>query len=329
MRSLRSMRGWALTGVIVILAHYLIMPNLSSTLSEILVFAGINVTLAVSLNLVNGFTGQFSIGHAGFMAVGGYTSAFLVLWLKNNGWPDLDTTWMGQWVLAGALIAAGLMSAIAGYLVGLPSLRLKGDYLAIVTLGFGEIIRVSLLNMDFLGGARGLSGIPKLSSFASVYLVVLLTLFVIWRVIRSSHGRALLAVREDEVAAESMGVHTTQSKVRAFALGAFFAGMAGALYGHYLTILSPAAFDFNRSFEIVIMVVLGGMGSLSGSVLAAVFLTLLREYLRDLQAYTQVDLRMIIYSLILIGLMLTRPNGLFGTREITDVWKRKKRGAAS
>lgn len=320
--ALLALKPWVLAVFGVVITHFAVLPMTSSVFSEIVVFAGINIILAVSLNLVNGFTGQFSIGHAGFMAVGGYASAFISLWLRNNSGLSFDDPFTGQVVLVGGLIAAGLVSAVIGYIVGLPSLRLRGDYLAIVTLGFGEIIRISLLNMDFLGGARGLSGIPRLTSFMSVYLAVILTLFVISRVVRSSHGRALLAVREDEIAAESMGVHITQAKVRAFTIGAFFAGVAGGLYGHYLTILSPAAFDFNRSFEIIIMVVLGGMGSLTGSVVAAVFLTLLREYLRDLRELTQVDLRMIIYSLILIGLMLSRPNGLFGKQEVGDLWRR-------
>jgi len=316
-----SLKTWLVAAGAIVAVHFLIMPLTSSVFSEVIVFAGINIILAVSLNLVNGFTGQFSIGHAGFMAVGAYTAAFLSLWVRDQWQWNLDGVATGQMVLVLSLFVAGLFSAGVGYLVGLPSLRLKGDYLAIVTLGFGEIIRVCLLNMEFLGGARGLSGIPRLSSFLTVYLTVLLAVFVISRVIKSAHGRSLLAVREDEVAAESMGVHTTQAKVRAFTIGAFFAGVAGGLYGHYLSILSPSAFDFNRSFEIIIMVVLGGMGSLSGSVVAAVMLTLLREYLRDLRELTQVDLRMIIYALILIGLMLTRPNGLFGKREIGEWWR--------
>lgn len=325
-----ALKPWVIAAAAVLLGHYVVIPMTSSVFSEIIVFAGINIILAVSLNLVNGFTGQFSIGHAGFMAVGGYTAAFISLWLRNNAGVNFDEPVMGQSVLVAGLFAAGLFSAVIGYIVGLPSLRLRGDYLAIVTLGFGEIIRVSLLNMEFLGGARGLSGIPKVASFLSVYLAVLVTLFVISRVVKSSHGRALLAVREDEIAAESMGVHITQAKVRAFTIGAFFAGVAGGLYGHYLTILSPSAFDFNRSFEIIIMVVLGGMGSISGSVVAAVLLTLLKEYLRDLSELTQVDLRMIIYSLILIGLMLSRPNGLFGKQEIGDLWRRwRSRRAAA
>lgn len=307
---------WGIGFAAVVLAQFILVPVLPPVVTDVLVYSGINIILAASLNLVNGFTGQFSIGHAGFMAVGAYTSAYLSLLLRSQGL-DLDTELLSQVVLLLTLVAGGIVSLIFGYIVGLPSLRLRGDYLAIVTLGFGEIIRVLILNMDFLGGPRGLSGIPQLSNFMSVYLWAVFTVLVIHRIVVSRQGRALVAVREDEIAATSMGVNTTQAKVRAFALGAFFAGVAGGLYAHYLTLLSPQAFDFNKSFEIIIMVVLGGMGSLTGSVVAAVLLTGLREYLRDLQ-----ELRMIIYSLILIGLMLTRPNGLFGKSEITDLWSR-------
>jgi branched-chain amino acid transport system permease protein len=196
-----------------------------------------------------------------------------------------------------------------------------------VTLGFGEIIRVIVLNLDVIGGARGLPNIPALSSFGWVYTWVVLTIFTVWRLINSAHGRAFLSVREDEIAAEAMGVHTTRAKVRAFVIGAFFAGVAGGLFAHYLRYLNPQTFDFNRSFEIIIMVVLGGMGSITGSVVAALFLTGIREALRPLQEITKIDFRMVIYSLMLILLMLTRPNGLFGTREYVDFlpdWMKKK-----
>ena len=284
----------------------------------ILMYAGINITLAVSLNLVNGFAGQFSMGHAGFMSVGGYTAAFITtnLQILHPEW--FTNPWMANGLLVGVLWAAGLVAAVAGYLVGLPSLRLKGDYLAIVTLGFGEIIRVIVLNIPAIGGARGMPNIPPLTSFGWNFTIVLVTLFTVWRLMASAHGRSFLSVREDEIAAEAMGVNTTKAKVRAFVIGAFFAGVAGALFAHFLRYLNPQTFDFNRSFEIIIMVVLGGMGSVTGSVIAAVFLTVIREALRPLQELTKVDFRMVIYSLLLIILMLTRPNGLLGTREITD-----------
>lgn len=282
----------------------------------IIMYAGINITLAVSLNLVNGFTGQFSMGHAGFMSVGGYVSAFLTSQFIASPFGQF---WDGTPLFLISLYIGGLTASGVGYLVGLPSLRLKGDYLAIVTLGFGEIIRVVLLNIEAVGGARGMPNIPPLSSFGWIYTTAIFTIFVVWRVIRSAHGRALLAVREDEIAAEAMGVHTTKAKVRAFVLGSFFAGVAGGLFAHHLRYLNPQTFDFNKSFEIIIMVVLGGMGSISGSVLAAVFLTGLREALRPLQELTKIDFRMIIYSLLLILLMLIKPNGLLGTREIVEV----------
>lgn len=286
---------------------------------SILIYAGINITLASSLNLVNGLTGQFSMGHAGFMAVGGYVAAFMNMSL----FMDVHFAGMPNYVSEGlflflSLIVGGLAAAVLGYVVGLPSLRLKGDYLAIVTLGFGEIIRVLILNMDFIGGARGIPGIPQWTNFFWVYGVALVCIVSINRLMESSHGRALLAVREDEIAAEATGVNTTKYKVIAFVIGAFWAGVAGALFAHFLTYLNPSTFDFNRSFEIIIMVVLGGMGSMTGAVFAAIFLTVLRESLRPLQELTQLDFRMVIYSLMLIILMLTRPNGFFGTKELTD-----------
>lgn len=295
---------------------------------DIIVYTGINVTAAVSLNLVNGITGQFSMGHAGFMAVGGYTSAMLAMTVFSGiNLTFLPAALSDIVLFSVSLLAGGLVSAALGLLVGLPSLRLRGDYLAIVTLGFGEIIRVIILNIDAIGGARGLPAIPKWSNFGWVYFVAFLCIFFCQRLMRSRHGRALLAVREDEIAAEAAGVDTTRNKVVAFMIGAFFAGISGGLFGHYLTLLNPAIFDFNRSFEFIIMVVLGGMGSISGAVVAALFLTPLREALRDLQKFTGQDYRMVIYSLLLIVLMLTRPKGFFGSREITDYapfrrWKR-------
>jgi branched-chain amino acid transport system permease protein len=288
---------------------------------QIIMYIGINIILAVSLNLVNGFTGQFSMGHAGFMAAGGYAAAAFSTTVMS---PEMvNDPIISQVVFIASLLVGGIVAAAAGIFVGLPSLRLKGDYLAIVTLGFGEIIRVVLLNTPSVGGARGMSGIPKYSTLGWVYTFVLVCVFFVWRIMRTAHGRSFLSVREDEIAAESMGVNTTATKVRAFVLGAFFAGVAGGLFGHYLQYLNPSIFDFNRSFEVIIMVVLGGMGSITGSVVAAAFLTFMREALRELQQFTQIDLRMVIYSLLLIVLMLTRPNGLFGTREITDFFKKK------
>lgn len=286
----------------------------------------VNSLLSMSLNLVNGYTGQFSLGHAGFMAIGSYFTAY-----ASTKWnflpPNLQFVSSMIFVFGG-----GLLAAFAGFIVGLPSLRLKGDYLAIVTLGFGEIIRVALLNMDFLGGPRGLAGIPAIggffSSFTFASIWCLICFFTIWRLMRSSYGRGFLSVREDEIAAEAMGIDTTNMKVRAFILSSFFAGIAGALYSHFTSFINPSSFTYLQSVNAVIMVVLGGMGSLSGSIVAAAFITALPELLRPLQEITGVDLRMVIYSLSLILVMILRPKGIFGELEITDVWRKYVRRSA-
>jgi branched-chain amino acid transport system permease protein len=322
---LRAIAPWAAAFVATLALGLLVPHLLNAYLFSILMYSGINAILAASLNLVNGFTGQFSMGHAGFMSVGGYTSAFLTTLLAAKNPTIFDSPFEASLLFGAALFAGGLAAAGAGYLVGLPSLRLKGDYLAIVTLGFGEIIRVLVLNVDAIGGARGMPNIPQLTTFGWVYGTLVATLFVLWRMVRSPSGREFLAVREDEIAAESMGVNTTRAKVRAFVVGAFFAGVAGGLFGHFLRYLNPQSFDFNRSFEIIIMVVLGGMGSLSGSVVAAFLLTGAREALRPLQEITRLDFRMVIYSLLLIVLMLTRPKGMLGTSELPDFFRVRRR----
>jgi branched-chain amino acid transport system permease protein len=279
--------------------------------------------LAMSLNLVNGYTGQFSLGHAGFMAVGAYFSAYLSTQMPLLPQPFEIFSFMFFAILG------GLLAAAAGFIVGLPSLRLKGDYLAIVTLGFGEIIRVVLQSTQAVGGARGMFGIPGpsepkfISSYVHASLWVLITFFVIWRLVKSTHGRAFLSVREDEIAAEAMGINTTRTKVLAFVLSSFFAGVAGSIFAHFTNYLNPSSFSFTRSVDSVIMVVLGGMGSMSGAVLAAIFITVMPEILRPLQELTGVDLRMVIYALSLILLMILRPKGLFGSKEITDYVRKK------
>jgi branched-chain amino acid transport system permease protein len=284
---------------------------------RVLMLCGISVVLAVSLNIVNGFTGQFSIGHAGFMAVGAYGSAMFSLhggarWvqsLEGAGVPEFAAQGAALMV---ALLIGGVLAAIAGYLVGLPSLRLRGDYLAIVTLGFGEIIRVVITNVDAVGAARGLPGIPAWANFFWVGLAVVAVVVVAKRLAASTHGRALFAIRDDEVAAEALGVDTTRYKVLAFVIGSFFAGIAGGLFAHYNAYLHPNSFTFLKSIEVIAMVVLGGLGSISGSILGAVLLTVLPEALRSAQ-----ELRMVIYSLMLIILMITRPGGLLGSRELS------------
>ncbi len=303
--------------------------------NRILVMMGINITLAVSLNIINGHAGQFSLGHAGFMAVGAYSAAYVTVYHFGpfvSGLPEgsVQQLFWQNLLLVVAIGVGALASAIAGYIVGLPSLRLRGDYLAIVTLGFGEIIRVLILNIDKIGAARGLTGIPSWSNFFWVFFFCGLTILISHRLVVSSVGRAFLAVREDQIAAESMGVDTTRFKVKAFIIGSCLAGAAGALFAHFTpAYLNPTMFTFIRSFEVVAMVVLGGLGSISGSVVAAVILTFLPEGLRAVKDYMPGgrDPRMMIYSIMLIVLMLTRPQGLFGRRELWQFFRKgKERG---
>lgn len=268
----------------------------------ILILTAVNVIMVVSLNLINGITGQFSIGHAGFMAVGAYTSALISMYL---GWP-----------FAAALAAGMAMAAAMGLVVGIPSLRLKGDYLAIATLGFGEIIRVVIVNLDLTGGPRGLPGIPAKTTFFLAEALAVLTALVVVNIINSAHGRAMLAVREDEIAAETMGVNATKYKVTAFVVGAAFAGLAGGLYAHYMMFIDPKSFGFFKSFETLSMVVMGGLGSITGSILSAAVLTYLPEVLREFS-----ELRMVIYSALLIVMMLVRPQGLLGTWEVSHAFR--------
>jgi branched-chain amino acid transport system permease protein len=271
----------------------------------------------VSLNLVNGYTGQFSLGHAGFMAVGAYASSWLTLKYGYSIGPGtLSTT--AVFVLA--LLGGGLGAALAGFAVGVPSLRLKGDYLAIVTLGFNEIIKGVIQNAEPLGAQRGLGGMELHTNFFWTFAFAAVTIYVVLNLVGSTYGRGFLAVRDDEIAAESMGINTTKYKVLAFVLAAFFAGIAGGLYAHFKQFIHPEGFNFLRSVDIVVMVILGGMGNTAGVVLAATLLTILPELLRKVSRYEWLpdwlqqvaENRMILYSLLLIILMLTRPQGLFG-----------------
>ena len=263
-----------------------------------LIFAGINIILAASLNLINGYTGQFSLGHAGFMAVGAYVGVVL--------------TTNFQMAFPVAILAGGVTAGLLGALIGLPTLRLRGDYLAIATLGLGEIVRIVIINVPYVGGAAGFKGIPHHTDFTWVFCLMLVTLFIIKNFVNSRHGRACLAIRENEIAAASMGVNTTRYKVLAFSIGAFFAGVAGVLFGHNMYILSPASFTFMQSFNILIMVVMGGLGSMTGSIAGALVVTFLSAALASFP-----NARMIIYALALILLMFYRPQGLFGYVEVT------------
>lgn len=272
----------------------------------IIVLTLINIILAISLNLIVGFTGQLCLGHAGFMAIGAYVSAIITTRVHL---PFLLS------IIVGAIIA-GIFAALIGY----PTLKLTGDYFAITTLAFCEIIRVVLMNIDSIGGARGITGIPKKTNFTIAFVLMVITIVVIYNIIHSSQGRAMLSVRENEIAAESMGVNAFKYKITAFVIGAFFAGLAGGLYAHYIGYIQPASFDFVKSIDYLTFVVFGGMGSLSGSVISAGFLTFLPELLRGLQEY-----RMIIYPLALIILMIFRPQGLLGNKELSlKVFKKNK-----
>jgi branched-chain amino acid transport system permease protein len=263
---------------------------------------GYNIILAVSLNLTAGFLGQLPLGHAGFMSVGGYAAALF----------SMSVSLPSNIELPAALTIGFAAAAIFGVLIGLPALRLKGDYLAIITLGFGEIIRVIILNLKFTGGAYGLKGIGRQTTVTWVYICVLITLYVISALIKSRHGRAIISIREDEIAAEASGIPTTYYKVLAFSVSAGFAGVAGGLYAHYLSILDPSTFGFMRSVEILVIVVLGGLGSIFGSVISAAVLTILPELLREFAQY-----RMVVYSLMLVIVMIFKPSGLCGRYEFS------------
>ena len=265
-----------------------------------LIFAGINIILAAGLNLINGYTGQFSLGHAGFMAVGAYVGVVLTTNFHIN--------------FPLALIAGGAAAGVLGALIGLPTLRLRGDYLAIATLGLGEIVRIVIINVPYVGGAAGFKGIPHLTNFTWVFFIMLGTLFIIKNFVNSRHGRACLAIRENEIAAEAMGIYTTKYKVLAFTMGAAFAGVAGVLFGHNMYILNPSSFTFMQSFNILIMVVMGGLGSMTGSVAGALVVTFLSAALASFP-----NARMIIYAIALILLMFYRPQGLFGYVEVTSM----------
>ena len=286
---------------------------------------GINVMLAVSLNLIMGFTGQFSLGHAGFMAVGAYTAAATSKWLVAQMPAAVQQPAVQPFIFLAMTLLGGTVAAIAGLIVGLPTLRLRGDYLAIATLGFGEIIRVMFVNLEVVGGARGLTDIPALGEvpFASHFLWVALwaaaTVWVIYRLVRCTRGIAFQCIREDELAAACVGINTTYYKVLAFVIGAFFAGVAGALFAHDPSqrYINPDTFKFMKSIEAVVMVIVGGMGSLTGSVFAAGVLTALPELLRSIGEY-----RMVLYALLLIVMMLVRPQGLLGSWELT--WRRRR-----
>jgi branched-chain amino acid transport system permease protein len=319
--------------------------------ARLIVLAGINIILAVSLNLITGFTGQFSIGHAGFMAVGAYSSAYLTVYYAGVWERSLagivGVTVAHVIIFLLAILVGSIVAALAGLIVGIPSLRLRGDYLAIVTLGFAEIIRIVILNIDQVGGATGFT-VPGYTNFLWVGAFAIITIVIVYNIVHSDIGRALVSIREDELAAEAMGINTTRYKVLAFVISSALAGMSGVLFGHYTSFLSTNDFQFIRSFEIIIMIVLGGMGSLTGAVLGAIIITFLPELLRTLGPRLEsllnatigannipasvhtfliqlANYRLVIFAALLILIMLTRPQGILGTREFGLSWLKRAR----
>jgi branched-chain amino acid transport system permease protein len=273
---------------------------------RIIIFIGINIIIALGLNLTTGVTGQLSMGHAGFMSLGAYTSAILSV---HYGVPFLL-----------ALLAGASMAALFGFLIGLPTLRLEGDYLAMVTIGFGEIVRVFFLNFEPGGKAVGFSGIAQSTTFTTVWLIVIVVILLNTRLLYSRTGRALYAIRENEIAAESCGVNITYLKVLAFTAGAFLGGLGGGLFAHYMYFIEPGNFNFMKSIEFLNMVVLGGMGSIPGTIVGAVIITLMPELLR--MAHLPSEYQLLFYGALLVLLMIFRPNGLLGNVRIYDVKKR-------
>lgn len=301
----------ALAAVVFTVVTVLINAGLLGSYYQITLYnICINIILAVSLNLIIGICGQFSLGHAGFMCIGAYSAAIMVKSMPN----------MGGFAIG--IVIGLIISAIAALIVSIPTLRLRGDYLAIATLGFSEIIRIVVLNMEITNGAAGITGIPQLSSWPLLFIVMVLSIMIVTNFGRSRQGRACISIREDEIASEAMGVNTTKYKTLAFVIGAMLASVAGALYACNFFVIQPDLFNFNKSIDILVMVVFGGMGSITGSLIAAVFIGILNTVLQSFSS-----IRMIIYGLALVGIMIFRPGGLLGTKEFTfsALFKRRKK----
>lgn len=301
----------ALAAVVFTVVTVLINAGLLGSYYQITLYnICINIILAVSLNLIIGICGQFSLGHAGFMCIGAYSAAIMVKSMPN----------MGGFAIG--IIIGLIISAIAALIVSIPTLRLRGDYLAIATLGFSEIIRIVVLNMEITNGAAGITGIPQLTSWPLLFIVMVLSIMIVTNFGRSRQGRACISIREDEIASEAMGVNTTKYKTLAFIIGAMLASVAGALYACNFFVIQPDLFNFNKSIDILVMVVFGGMGSITGSLIAAVFIGILNTVLQSFSS-----IRMIIYGLALVGIMIFRPGGLLGTKEFTfsALFKRRKK----
>ena len=286
---------------------------------QIMSMAGIMAISGLGLNLVYGYTGQFSLGHAAFFGIGAYTSAIITRLIGGHG----------PWLLPVGLVAGAVLAGVIALLMGLPILRLKSDYLGIATLGFGIIVKVLFDNSDALipmmGGSRGMGGIPKLTTFAWVFGLALLAVVVLRNLVFSGIGRALVSVREDELAAEAVGINTTRYKTLGFVVGCMYAGVAGGLYAHLYTFLHPSNFDFLKSIDVLLIIVLGGLGSISGTLVAAFAWTFLLEGLRVLLPPSIQDWRWVIYPLLLIIFMLVRPGGIFGGAEFRFLKPREYR----
>ncbi len=275
---------------------------------QILTVIIINSILAVSLNLISGYTGQLSLGHATFMGLGAYAATLFTL--------NLQTPFLVSIVL-GAVVAA-----FFGFVIGVPTLRLRGDYLAIATLGFGEITKNVLLNLKITGGPMGLRGIPKVTNVYVAAAALILVIFSLGRIINSRVGKSFIAIREDELAAEAMGINTTRFKILAFIIGAFYAGLAGGLYAFLFRYINPKDFGFMRSIEILCMVVLGGMGNTYGAVLGATIITILPEFLRSVSPAIA-QYRMVLYGLLLVIMMIVKPQGIIGESSLSNKKSKK------
>ncbi len=318
----------------VLLAIYALQAGVEAGFTEyvqrIILLSGINVILAVGLNLINGTTGQFSIGHAGFMAVGAYGAAFVGVKLAGPVHGALGSGTFANGVIFNlALLAGALLAGISGLIVGMPSLRLRGDYLAVVTLGFGEIIRILFNNASFLGSATGYfgddpSGLPAYTNFFWVFAWVSAIVLLIHNLTFSQTGRSLTAIREDEIAAEAMATPSTRLKVTAFAISAATAGIAGGLFAHMQAGIRPEDFRFEKSIDMIVMIIVGGLGSISGAILGGIFVAVSLELMRNLQQFNLQQFRLVLYALLLIVIMIVRPQGLLGTRELHHLLRRKK-----
>lgn len=316
----------------------LLNATLSSYHLRIINLIGINIALVVSLNLTNGFCGVFSLGHAGFMAVGAYISAILALPLDKKALvlPQLPA-WLGT-VETGflpALLAGGLVASLCALIIGYPVLRLRGHYLAVATLGFLVIIQVFITQLsDYTRGARGINGLTPHTDVWWVYGTAVISIYVVWRIVHSAYGRSMLAIREDDLAAESLGINLTRHKLLAFCTGAFFAGVGGSLWGHLITVVTPLSFSYDRTFMLVMMSVVGGMGSITGGVIGATLMTIIPEALRNLEMGMEIGgvalpplygLSQIILSGAMILVIFFRPRGIAGTWEFSwQLFKRKR-----